>query len=80
MHFLDTASGKELKETIDRTDFGATAWRADGRGISTTCGARPWPAGAPPTAKYENIRTYLHVLGTDPEKDVAVFGIGVSAG
>jgi prolyl oligopeptidase len=79
MHFLDTATGKELKETIDRTDFGATAWRADGRGVYYLR-RQALAAGAPPTAKYENIRTYLHVLGTDPEKDVAVFGIGVSAG
>jgi prolyl oligopeptidase len=78
MHFLDAASGKELKETIDRTDFGATAWRADGRALYYMR-RQALAAGAAPTAKYENIRTYLHVLGTNPEKDVAVFGIGISA-
>jgi len=79
MHFLETATGKELKDTIDRTDFGATSWRADGRAIYYMR-RQALAAGAPPTAKYENIRTYLHVLGTDPEADAAVFGIGTSAG
>lgn len=78
MHFLETATGKELKDTIDRTDFGATSWRADGRALYYMR-RQALAAGSPPTAKYENIRTYLHVLGTDPETDAAVFGIGISA-
>ena len=78
MHFLEAATGKELKDTIDRTDFGATSWRADGRGIYYLR-RQALAADAPPTAKYENIRTYLHILGTDPEGDAAVFGIGTSA-
>jgi prolyl oligopeptidase len=78
MHFIETATGNELKDTIDRTDFGATSWRADGSGLYYLR-RQALAADAPPTAKYENIRTYLHVLGTDPEKDPAVFGIGTSA-
>lgn len=79
MHIVETATGHELKETIDRTNFGATSWRADGKGIYYLRLQAP-VTGAPPTAKFQNIRTYLHLLGTDPEKDTAVFGIGVSAG
>jgi prolyl oligopeptidase len=35
------------------------------------------PPDAPPTAIYENERTYLHILGSDSEKDQPVFGPGV---
>jgi prolyl oligopeptidase len=79
MHIIETATGHELKETIDRTNFGATSWRADGKALYYLRLQAP-VEGAPLTAKFQNIRTYLHVLGTDPEKDAAVFGIGVSTG
>jgi prolyl oligopeptidase len=79
MHFVETATGHELKETIDRTNFSATSWRADGKGLYYLRLQAP-VAGAPLTAKFQNIRTYLHLLGTDPESDKAVFGIGISAG
>jgi len=79
MHFLDTATGKELAETIDRARFGVTSWREDGKALYYRRMQLLGP-DSPRTAKYQNIRTYLHVLGTDPATDVAVFGIGTSAG
>jgi prolyl oligopeptidase len=36
--------------------------------------------GAPATDKYLNNRVYLHTLGGDPDKDVALFGPGVTPG
>ncbi len=79
MHFLETATGKQLAETIDRSQFGATSWRGDGKAIYYLR-LQLLGADAPRTAKFQNIRTYVHVLGTDPATDVAVFGIGTSAG
>jgi hypothetical protein len=35
--------------------------------------------GAPPTSIYENERVWLHILGTDAEKDAPVFGSTVSS-
>jgi prolyl oligopeptidase len=35
------------------------------------------PAGAPPAETRQKFRSYLHVLGTDPAKDLPVFGFGV---
>ena len=35
------------------------------------------PPGAPATEARQKFRSYLHVLGTDPEKDTPVFGYGV---
>jgi prolyl oligopeptidase len=79
MHIIETATGHELAETIDRTDFGASSWRSDGKAVYYLRRQILAP-GAPRTAKYQNMKTYLHVLGTDPGKDVAVLGIGVSTG
>ncbi|MBV8601693.1 MAG: prolyl oligopeptidase family serine peptidase, partial [Candidatus Eremiobacteraeota bacterium] len=75
-HVIETASGRVLPDAIDRARFGATAWRADGRAFYYAR-LQVVPAGAPPTAKYQNVRTYRHVLGEDPTKDVAVWGAGV---
>ncbi|MGD0513849.1 MAG: prolyl oligopeptidase family serine peptidase, partial [Terriglobales bacterium] len=36
------------------------------------------PPDAPPTAKYQKLRCYHHVLGADPEKESAVFGYQAS--
>ncbi len=77
LHLLETATGRALPETIDRTNFGVTAWRPDSKALYYL--RLPLlPPGAPPTAKYQNVMTYVHVLGTDPEQDRAVFGIGLS--
>ena len=72
-----TATGNMLPDAITRTDFGATSWKGDDSGFYYARLQAP-VAGAPVTAKYQNIRTYLHRLGTDPEKDPLVFGHGLS--
>ena len=72
-YIFETATGKTLPDTITRTDFGATAWKHDDSGFYYARLQAP-VAGAPVTAKYQNINTYLHRLGSDPEKDALVFG------
>jgi prolyl oligopeptidase len=37
------------------------------------------PPNAPPTAKYQNVRVYLHVLGANPDTEKPLFGPGVAA-
>jgi prolyl oligopeptidase len=77
LNVLETSTGRALSETIDRTNFGVTAWRPDSKALYYL--RLPLlPPGAPATAKYQNVMTYLHVLGTDPRQDRAVFGIGLS--
>jgi prolyl oligopeptidase len=73
----DVATGKELGDVLTRTDFGVTSWRADGKAFYYLR-FQDLPAGAPPTALYQNVRTYLHVLGTPQSQDKAVFGSGLS--
>jgi prolyl oligopeptidase len=75
---VETATGRVLPDTISRTQYGNPAWRSDGASFYYSRLQLPAP-GAPPTAIYENQHVYLHVLGTDPEHDTAVFGPGVDA-
>jgi len=79
IHVIDGATGKPLLEQITRTQYAGLSWREDNRSFYYAR-LQALPPGAPPTAIYENERTYLHVLGTDVEHDPVVFGPGVSAG
>ena len=79
LHVIETASGRETGDVLCR-GVGAEAWdphwlpdnRSFVYGRMQTL--RP---GAPATEARQKFRSYLHVLGTDPEKDPPVFGFGV---
>ncbi len=77
LHVLDTATGRETGKKIDRADFSVIAWRPDDQSFFYTRYPR-LAEDAPPGERYQKGRVYLHVLGTDPENDPAVFGYGVS--
>ena len=77
MHVVETASGKVLTDTIDRAQFGSPNWiSADSFYYTRT---QKLGADAPPTAKYQKLRTYLHMLGSDPDKEAATFGYEVNS-
>ncbi len=73
IHVLDVDTGKEAAETIDRTEGGAPSWRPDGKAFFYNR-FQKLGAGAKETDKYLNSRAYLHIIGTDPETDVALIG------
>src|SRR5581483_3044786 len=73
LHILDTKTGKDLPETADRMDLGAPYWRPDGRAFFYTRGQLLKP-GMPATAKLQNERVYLHVLGRPFENDPVILG------
>jgi prolyl oligopeptidase len=78
LHVIDAATGRETGDVI--TQVGAEAWHPywlpDNR--SFVYGRlQKLPPGAPAAEVRQKFRSYLHVLGTDPEKDQAVFGYGV---
>ena len=73
IHVIETMSRREAAETIDRTEYGSPKWRADGKSFFYNRFAKLGP-GAVETDKYLNSRAYLHVLGMDPERDVALIG------
>jgi prolyl oligopeptidase len=74
----DVATGHALADTLQRSDFGATGWRADGKALYYLR-FQDQPPGAPLTALYQNVRTYVHTIGSPQSADRAVFGSGLSA-
>jgi len=76
IHVMDVASGKIASDAIDRCEYGGVYWLPDASGFFFNRMAL-LKAGAPDTERYLNSRAWLHRLGTDPSKDVAVVGTGV---
>ncbi len=75
LRVFDTSTAKETGDVIDRAQFGSPAWMPDGRSLLYNRLQQLTPTSAP-ADRYLNSRTYLHVLGTPPEKDRLVFGVG----
>jgi prolyl oligopeptidase len=78
LRVIETATGRELPDRIDRAQFGGVAWQPDGRAFFFTR-LQTLPPGAPPTERYRNVRAYLHTLGRDPAQDVLILGPGSTA-
>src|SRR5260370_22320320 len=77
MRVVETASGRDMGEHIDRCRFGAGAWLPDGRTFLYNR-LQKLAANAPPTELYQKSRVYMHTLGSDPDKDRAIFGYEVN--
>ena len=77
LRVMDVDTGKDLPEAIDRANFGVTSWLGDSRSFFFVRLQKLGP-NDPPTAKYLNSKIFLHKVGEDPEKDIAVFGRGLS--
>ncbi len=75
LHVLESATGKVLGDTIDRAQFGQPSWLPDDSFFYTR--AQKLEPDSPPTAQYQKLRCYRHVLGADPDKEAAVFGYDV---
>jgi prolyl oligopeptidase len=78
LHVLELASGKDTSDVIDRANFGSPAWLPDGRLLYNRL--QKLAPDAAVTDKYVNSRTYVHVLGSDPDQDPPVLGAGVAPG
>lgn len=74
---IDTVTGKDTGETISRVFFGfgfvPTVWRPDNHSFFYTR-LRDLPVGTPLSEILQSSQVYLHAIGTDPDKDQAVFG------
>ena len=77
MRVIETAAGRDLGERIDRCRFGAGAWLPDNRSFLYNR-LQKLAEGAPPTELYQKSRVYLHILGSNPDNDRAVFGYEVN--
>ncbi|MBC7973690.1 MAG: S9 family peptidase [Myxococcales bacterium] len=78
LHVVDVNTGALLADTIDRTRHGEPRWLPDGASFFYRRSPTMAP-GAASSTKYQRSRDYLHVLGSDPAADIAVFGYDVSA-
>ena len=77
IHVLATATGKEVDKPIDRAQFGGISWRPGGKSFFYNRLQKMEPR-MPETARYEKSRVYLHVVGSDADKEQPVFGYEVS--
>ena len=78
VHVVETATAKVLPDAISRCYYiGATSWLPDGKSFYYVRFPELKP-GEPETDKETRAVAYLHVLGRDPDQDVAVFGYGVN--
>jgi prolyl oligopeptidase len=78
IHIVNAATAQVLPDAIDRAYYvGATSWRPDGKSFYYVRFPKLQP-GEPLTDKETRAVAYVHVLGRDPDRDVAVFGYGVN--
>jgi prolyl oligopeptidase len=75
LRVFDSSTGKETGDVIDRAQFGSPTWMPDGRSFLYNR-LQQLTSTSAPTDRYLNSRVYLHVLGTPPDKDQMVFGVG----
>lgn len=74
--FYDTATGKQLPDSIDRV-LGSLGFDAEGK--TFYYGAlQKLPANSPPTDKFRYLRTRAHVMGTASSADPVVLAHGTS--
>ncbi len=74
---IETATGKELIDRIDRARWEAGSWLPDGKSFLYVRFPQ-LTADASQTEHYQKRRVFMHKLGDDPENDRPVFGFGVS--
>jgi prolyl oligopeptidase len=75
IHIFEVQTGKESGETIDRAQFGGPSWLPDGHSFTYNRLQKLGPSSGPNDKELLS-RVYLHVVGTDPEKDRLIFGDG----
>src|SRR5438105_3212368 len=74
MHVIETATGKLLPDSIDRTRAASVAWKLDDSGFYYT--RYPHQGDLPAGQEFYNRHIFYHALGTDPAKDPLIFGEG----
>src|SRR5271170_383511 len=77
IHILETATGKQLADAIDRCRFGSIAWLPGNKSFFYNRLQKLTP-DMPRTAFEQRSRVYVHELGQDPDRDRFVFGYGYS--
>ena len=74
LRVIETASGKLLPDSIDRTRAASLAWKRDNSGFFYT--RYPKKGEVPEGQEVYNRHVFYHALGTDSAKDPLIFGEG----
>ncbi|MBZ5646502.1 MAG: prolyl oligopeptidase family serine peptidase [Acidobacteriia bacterium] len=74
LHVIETATGKELPEAIERTRFSSVSWLKDNSGFYYT--RHPKKGEVAPGEEVYYSKVFFHDLGSDPAKDPLIFGEG----
>jgi prolyl oligopeptidase len=74
LRVIETASGKLLPDSIDRTRAASLAWKPDNSGFFYT--RYPKKGDVPEGQEVYHRRVFYHALGADPAQDPLIFGDG----
>jgi len=74
LHIVETKTGTQLPDIIERTRAASIAWLHDNSGFYYT--RYPKKGDVPAGQEMYNRHVFFHWLGTDPETDALVFGEG----
>jgi prolyl oligopeptidase len=77
IHVTETATAKETGDVIPRCQWSQVSWLPDGKKFLYTQIQEMKP-GQPSTEKYSDIKTRLHELGSDPDKDKIYLATGAN--
>jgi len=74
LHVIESATGKRLPDTIERTRFASVAWKKDNSGFYYT--RHPQKGEVPAGEEVYHVKVFYHALGSDAAKDPLIFGEG----
>jgi prolyl oligopeptidase len=76
LRVIETASGKLLPDSIERTRAASLAWKRDNSGFFYT--RYPKKGDVPEGQEVYNRHVFYHAIGADPAKDPLIFGEGLN--
>ena len=74
LHIIETATGKLLTDSIERTRAASIAWKLDNSGFFYT--RLPKKGDVAAGQEMYNRHVFYHQIGTDPARDPLIFGDG----
>jgi prolyl oligopeptidase len=72
LYLIETATGKLLSDTIERTRFASVAWKKDNSGFYYT--RHPKKGEVPQGEEVYHVKIFYHPLGKDSGSDPLIFG------
>ena len=77
LHVIETATGKLLPDSIERTRAASLAWMLDNSGFYYTRYPKKGEVAEGQEVYYRHV--FYHAMGSDPAKDPLIFGEGLGA-